>query len=304
MQTQPDITTICADIQQRHRTRLFAMAQRKTLDLRLGSLLRRAHGWTKDTTPEAKRQSAAAIATTRALLDAGDVRAKGTPLDAEPPEMSAWADVIAASIAARRPFDQIESDALRDIRRFVRLLPIWARFKDVKGVAETTIGAIIGEAGDLSVYDRESKLWKRMGVGVMGPGDGIGDHAQGHPGPGADADDWIAEGYSKRRRSVLWNIGDAIVKVGGPYRAIYDNRKAYEIARAEDLGLKVAPAAQIPKGKAHEYRSAIHVHRRAQRYMEKRLLRHLWRAWRSGATDVASCTDLTRSAPDRLRDAA
>ncbi len=119
-----------------------------------------------------------------------------------------------------------------------------------------------------------------MGVAVMGQGDGLFDHRQGNPGPGASAADWINEAYSRRRRSRLFVIGDGLVKTAGPYREVYLARKAYEVARAEELGLIVAPSAKIPAKRKAEFRSVGHIHRRAQRYMEKRLLRDLWRAWR------------------------
>lgn len=46
----------------------------------------------------------------------------------------------------------------------------------------------------------------------------------------------------------------------GPLRLLYDERKAYEAGRVE------TPA---------------HAHNRAKRYIEKRLIRDLWRAWRA-----------------------
>jgi len=93
---------------------------------------------------------------------------------------------------------------------------------------------------------------------------------QGHVQKGLSRDDrnaaYIEHGYSPKRRSRMWNIGDALIKgnADGIYRATYLKRKEYELARNPEM----------PK---------IHAHRRAQRYMEKRLLRDLWRAW--GRTD-------------------
>lgn len=50
----------------------------------------------------------------------------------------------------------------------------------------------------------------------------------------------------------------------GVYRQIYDTRKALELGRldADEKGLK------------------MHAHLRASRYVQKRFLLHLWRAWR------------------------
>jgi hypothetical protein len=76
-----------------------------------------------------------------------------------------------------------------------------------------------------------------------------------------DADLAVRMGYNAERRSVLYCIGDSLLKKQNPYRELYLQRKAYEQEKAPD-GTKML------------------WHRRAQRYMEKRLLRDLWRAWR------------------------
>jgi hypothetical protein len=47
----------------------------------------------------------------------------------------------------------------------------------------------------------------------------------------------------------------------------------------------VCPAAKIPAKNKELYRSDGHVHNRAKRYMEKRLIRDLWRAWRDYGSD-------------------
>lgn len=55
--------------------------------------------------------------------------------------------------------------------------------------------------------------------------------------------------------------------------------------------MTVIEAAKIPKARTDEFMSLGHIDRRAQRYMEKRLLRDLWRAWRNGETgngDIAN----------------
>ena len=250
------------------------MNQRKRADLALGSFLRSQLGWRKDL-PAAERAALARRAAN--IIAAAET---GKPDKAFAFDWADWDDFALGSIASRAPFAKIESEALKEMERLAALLPAWGAFgRDTRGFGVRSLAVIVGEAGDLSAYDSEAKLWKRMGLAVTGCGDGLHDHRQGNPGKSATAEDWTAEGYNKARRSQMWTIGDSMIKTAGPYRDIYLRRKAYEIARAEALGLTVAPAAKIPKKDAAHYRSAMHVHRRAQRYMEKRLLRHLWRAW-------------------------
>lgn len=146
-----------------------------------------------------------------------------------------------------------------------KALPIWPWVEAIPGFGAGSLAAVIGEAGDLSGYATHSKLWKRLGLAVI-------DGGRQRRVSGADA---IVHGYSPSRRSVVWNIGQCVFKAqsqrvdketgevkkeAGSYRKIYDARKEYELGRVE---------------------TKAHAHNRATRYMEKRLMRDLWRAWRT-----------------------
>lgn len=261
-----------AEIRYWHRQRCFAMEQRKRVDLALGAFLRTMLGWSK-ALPDADRKRIADQAST--LIKMAEAEAKGKPLDIDEPSYDEWKEVIAASLAAREPFEAVEARAKKEMERLAKTLPVWERFESVRGFGPASLAVIVAEAGDLGDYDTEGKLFKRMGVAVLG---GV---RQGGLAKTASKDDWIAHGYNRQRRSRMWNIGDALIKSGEHYREIYLRRKEREREKAADEGLIVAPSAKIPKGKADEYRSEGHIHRRAQRYMEKKLLRHLWRAWRA-----------------------
>lgn len=277
---QPETVELCGQIRSWHRRRVFAMDQRKRADLALGAFLRTQLGWRKDL-PATERSVIAKRAA--AIIEAAE---DGETIDDD------WSDFAIGSVTARAPFSKIETESTKHMERLASQLPVWEAFGlGVRGFGARSLAVIVGEAGDLSEYSSEAKLWKRMGVAVMGAGDGLNDHRQGAPGAKADASDWIAEGYSKRRRSQMFVVGDVLMKTAGPYREIYLRRKGYEMERAALLGLTVAPAASIPKNNKAAYRSAMHVHRRAQRYMEKRLLRHLWRAWRRPAGRSSSSMD-------------
>jgi hypothetical protein len=293
----------CSFIRAAHRRRVFAMETRKRMDNALGAFLRTQLGWVKDGPDNEAVKSrvnaliAAGEMITAAKIAAADGKASRKKPVEVPAEYSDWADIIEAAIRGRAPFDEIEKAALKGMTEAARALPVWRRFADVNGVGAAGVATIIGEAGDLSIYSNESKLWKRMGVAVMGPGDGLHDHRQGAPGPNATAQDWIAEGYSKARRSRLFTIGDALIKAQGPYRDIYLRRKAYEVAKAEARGLTIAPSAKIPAKRREEFMAEGAIHRRAQRYMEKRLLRHMWRAWRGTGQSTTAPDGAKRLAP-------
>lgn len=236
-----------AHIRYWHRQRVFAMEQRKRLDLAAGSFLRLMLGWSRDL-PEKER---AAIA-------------KRVSEIVDDPAGTEWEAVVAASVAARAPFASIEARAVKEMSRLAETLPVWSAFGDgVRGFGAASLAVIVAEAGDISLYANPGKLWKRMGLAVMG------DVRQGGLPKNASAEAWIEHGYNRQRRSRMWNIGDALIKGNrdGQYRTIYLARKEYELARDPEM-------------------KPIKAHRRAQRYMEKRLLKNLWQAWRR-AVDVS-----------------
>lgn len=161
-------------------------------------------------------------------------------------------------ISSRRA--AIEQVMERDVRR----LPIWCRVQATYGFGALNLASIIGETGNLANYSTHSKLWKRLGLAVIG-----GERQRRVSGAAA-----LVHGYSPSRRSVMWNVGQClfkaqsqrvdkstgrILKPAGPYRLGYDVRKELELTRVE---------------------TKAHAHNRATRYMEKKLVRNLWRAWR------------------------
>lgn len=242
----------------------FAQDQRKRMDLALGAYLRRALGWQKDL-PEKERKAIAKEATAIAK------DALGTRFES----------MVNAQTEGRACFDTVEAEALKAMVKLATALPVWQSWgKEIRGFGAKSLAVIVAEAGDLSNYPDKSKLWKRMGLAVMG------EVRQGGLKKGSGAEAWIEHGYSPKRRSQMWNIGDAMIKAQvrkvkddadddsgertalGEYGQAYLDRKAYELARDPEM----AP---------------IKAHRRAQRYMEKRLLKHLWQAWRRAKSDMA-----------------
>lgn len=175
---------------------------------------------------------------------------------------------VAPLLAAREPLVTARKQLTKQIEKACADLPARQFVEGVKGFGLGSFGAIVGEAGDLALYSNPAKLWKRFGLAVMPDGRQrkvTGDAA-------------LLHGYRPTRRSLVWNVGDCLIKLQsgkideetgevlkepGPYRAVYDARKAYELAREDNDGMKVG-----------------HAHNRAKRYMEKRLMRDLWRAWR------------------------
>lgn len=177
---------------------------------------------------------------------------KGKPLDDEREREAATA-CAPLVVTMKQGIESIEAYRANVEKRMGEIaatLPAADFAESVRGFSVMRLAVLIGEAGDLSDYANPGKLWKRMGVAPiecykMEKKDG-------------------GEGYTKpkRRRSELFVIGDCLVKGNGdgPYRALYLERKEYEADRVK---------------------TKMHAHRRAQRYMEKRLLKDIWVAWNS-----------------------
>jgi hypothetical protein len=259
-----------------HRERMFMMEQRKRSELALGSYLRRIEGWQKDL-PEDERKAISALV--QGMLDKG--------VDPDHPHHA----IISASRAGSDVFARQEDENTWKLEYVAKHLPVWEAWAEgITGFGARSLGVVVGEAGDLSNYPDHSKLWKRMGVAVM---DGI---RQGGLTKGAKAEDWVAHGYSPKRRAQMYVIGDTLVKADGPYRKVFLQRCIVEHGKALDDGLIPATSQKatveswaqrglpdlqrVTKIDPAIHRSAGHMTKRAQRYIEKRLLRDLWGAWR------------------------
>lgn len=154
-------------------------------------------------------------------------------------------------VEGRKAVETSRKAVEKRLAKLAAQLPAAGWVANTRGFGIASLAAIVGEAGDLRHYTTVAKLWKRMGLAVMPSG-------RQRKVTGAEG---IEHGYSPTRRSVVWTIGDCIIKAGGPYKELYNERKLYEAERVE---------------------TKAHAHNRAKRYMEKRLLRDLWVAWRGG----------------------
>lgn len=259
-----------------HRERMFMMDQRKRCELALGAYLRGREGWIKDLPEDERKVIAARV---QEMMDKG--------VEPDHPHHV----IIATSRAGSEVFVRQEDENTWKLEYVTKHLPVWTDWAEgITGFGARSLGVIIGEAGDLANYPDHSKLWKRLGLAVM---DGI---RQGGLPKGSHKDDWELHGYSPKRRSQMYVIGDSLMKADGPYRKIFLQRCADEHRKALEDGLIPATSQKatveswlnrdlpelqrVTKIDPVIHRSAGHMTKRAQRYMEKRLIRDLWKAWR------------------------
>ena len=161
-----------------------------------------------------------------------------------------------ALIKAREPLNTEKKYFEKQLEINAKRLPVAAFVENVKGFGYKGLAQIVAECGNLAEYEKGlDGIMKRAGLALV---DGERQRKC------TNAEKALAMGYSPQRRSVFYNIGEALLKSqgkeenAGPYRKIYDLRKAYERPNVD---------------------SDAHAHNRAMRYMTKRLLRDLYKHW-------------------------
>jgi hypothetical protein len=147
---------------------------------------------------------------------------------------------------------QVEAEQLFLVQR----LPVYDWVLGVKGFGLASLAAVIGEAGDIGKYDNPAKLWKRMGLAVI---DGERQRKVANNPELAEK-----HGYRPQRRAEMYVIGGNLLRRKSPgLYELYLSRKEYELT-----------------GRADPVPYPVLAHKRALRYIEKRLLKQLWQAWR------------------------
>ena len=179
----------------------------------------------------------------------------------------------------------------REMGRAAKRLPVWTFAESVRGLGAPMLGKLVAEAPGREThgfldFDGPAKLWARFGLAVVdgaAPRRAIGK----------------VLGHSPYRRSVAWQMGDSLLRANlrrgedgiscaiGPWGELYLKRKDLERQKAGLAGLEVLPAAKIKKLHLGDDAaiSEGRIHLMAKRWVEKRLVRELWRAWRDADID-------------------
>ena len=241
---QPNLSEIVESLKELQTHRRNFLKARIRLDNQAVSLLKRALGY--DPAVHGKKGAKKLEKQARKILADLD---KGKPF---PEQLSDVYPVIKVFQDAKLPLKVSLKRLEKEMESLAKQLPVWSWVEKVKGVGALSLAKIVGEAGDLSNYSNPAKLWKRFGLAVI---DGKAQRR-------VKGEDALKQGFSPRRRAEAYVLGDCLLKTPDcPYRAYYYQRKGYEESRGLDNKLQIS--------------------RRAHRYMEKKFLKDLWKAWRA-----------------------
>jgi len=209
----------------------------------------------------------------------------------EDPMHSLHGAVISYSLA-RAPLEAAISKSDKLLVSILKELPIYQFCLETKFLGEKTLARIIGETSGISRvtgkrygmgdFRSVSAVWKRMGLAV------IDGHRQGNPGKGATAQDWIDEGYNKKRRSVAYvGLQYMIGKMGNwrpQFGADVENDETlseYQKLFARRARLEMVNAGIPIENKNGQESYKAHQTRRAMRVVEKHALKRIYVAYRA-----------------------
>lgn len=170
--------------------------------------------------------------------------------------------------------DKLENEYKKALKNIVKELPIWKEWaKDIRGVGLSSLGQILAEIKyPLSNYATVAKVWTRMGVGMVQLPNGEWSRQRNFK----DKDLAIRAKYVGTRHSILWNLGESLIKQNkdGEFRAIYDYRKKY-------YGEKCGCYKLVWDEEKRIYKQAVckHCDDMAKRIMHKEFIKRLWIVW-------------------------
>jgi len=173
--------------------------------------------------------------------------------------------VIRSTMAGIESFEQTKKQIETRMTKAAMGLGVhgWVKKEEQRGFGTLFLAIVVGETGDLKNYANPAKVWKRLGCAPysfdgqtrMGSTWRFGKEGK------LPAEEWEKFGYSPRRRSIAYLIGEGMVKQNkGPYRSRYDEAK------------KIA-AEKHPEWKP----ARCHAH--AMLLATKLFLKNLWVEW-------------------------
>lgn len=275
----------CRELQELQRRKVATLKSRIMIDNQLAAIVSLELGYHAGLEEaDRKRLRAEAVKLIEAI-DAGDDFT---------PDMQVVSDRVSGIVSntriARNGFDAYLSGIEKEMVKLAKALPAAKWCLGVRGFGLLSLATIIGETGDLSLYSNPAKVWKRLGLAPIQGGKNNEVHMPStwRKSGGLSAEEWTAAGYSPRRRSILFNVGECLVKLNdGDYRQRYVEAKVKAFASHPEWDWKPCDkcaAGQLDgatcKTCGGTGQKCGHAHNHGMLLAVKRLVRDLWRSWR------------------------
>jgi len=146
-------------------------------------------------------------------------------------------------------FQAVEDEAALDMEDALQFHVMTDWLVSIKGINSKLAGQLLGLLPEIEGFTTVSKLWRFAGMAVI-----EGEAERPRKGE--------KRHYSTRVKVTVCKIGDSFMRCDSPYRAVYDEKRAYYDARRPTW-------------------SKLRRHYAARRVMVKVFLCHLWVEWRT-----------------------
>ncbi len=271
-----DIPAICAELQSLQRQRAITIKSRNMQANRLQAIIAGTLGYASNMEEKARQKK---------FVEASTLIKDITDGKAEHP----FSGIVRMTMVGIDAFNEMKEKLEKEMKSAANKLPVaeWVEQPEQRGFGLLFLAIVIGETGDLSTYTNPGKVWRRMGCApwtfdgktLMGATWRSGKYGK------LPAEQWDAFGYSPRRRSIAYLIGEGICKQNGPDSEEMAAKKAAKgvkpnlIQGPYHLRYKEAKAklrAEHPDEKTYP---DLRCHRHGMLLATKLLLKRLWMTW-------------------------
>ena len=276
MKPKAQLSAICAELQSLQRRRAVVIKSRIMQANRLQAVIAGTIGYHSGMTEKDRQKKM--VEASKLIRDVSDGSAD-----------SPMKDIILVTLIGIDAFNTLQKQIEKEMFPLAKELPVangkqsWINREQQKGFGVPLLSVVIGETGDLANYSNPGKVWRRLGCApwtfdgktLMGKTWRSGKYGK------LPASEWEAFGYSPRRRSIAYLIGECLLKNNkSAYRKRYDETKAAVKAKHPDYS----------DGRCHNHGLLL---------MTKLLLKNLWLEWNPQLADPKM--DIKRAKAGRNR---
>lgn len=292
-----ELDKICEDLQNLQRKRTVLIKSRIMQSNRLKALVAGTIGYSTEMSEEDRRKK----------FEEADALIKKISTQEENVDNYVFYDVVKTTLIGIDAFEGVEEQIAKVMITKAKLLPVaaWIDEENQLGFGLLSLAVVVGETGNLCNYSTPAKVWKRMGlmpVAHDGEVKAPSTWRYGKEGK-LPSEVWEKVGYSPRRRSVMYVIGENLIKQNMMKKDANGRREPWEY-RKKYIEAKVTAKDNHPdwdwkdctkcKGTGEDDSSAekllcqacggsgnkcMRAHKHGMLVASKRLLRNLWCKW-------------------------